>query len=102
MPDQDTILAVLQSGIALAGLLLVFSGFMMAKAESLSSMRGDQYRYLSLGTLIPILFALVLSWLSLDALQGWKWAGYHLLTFLKIQLALTAAYAIIGLIEFIF
>jgi hypothetical protein len=102
LPDQDTILAVLSSGIALAGLLLVFSGFMMAKAESLSSLRGDKYRYLSLGTLVPILFAIFLSWLSIDAIQGNKWAGYHLLIFLKIQLALTGAYAIIGLIEFIF
>jgi|SRR6267154_1481487 len=101
MPERDTILAVLSSGIGLAGLLLVFAGFLATKAESFTAVMGEKYKWLALGTLLPILSALALSWISIDALEGCHWAGYHLLTLLKIELAITGGYAIIGLIAFI-
>jgi hypothetical protein len=95
--EQDTILAVLQSSIGLAGLLLIFAGFLVTKAESYESRRGDKYKYLAISTLIPTLCAITLSWISIDALQGDKWAQYHMLTLLKIQLGITGGFAIIGL-----
>jgi hypothetical protein len=98
VPSDDAILAILSSGIALAGLLLIFSGFLIAKAESYDTRRGDTYKRLARGTLVPVLSSLALSWMSADALEGSAWAGYHLLTALKIQLGITAAFAIIGLV----
>jgi hypothetical protein len=94
--ERDTILAVLSSGIGLAGLLLIFSGFLIAKASSYDTRRGDTYKRLAKATLIPILAAIALSWMSLMALEGNRWALYHLLTGVKITLLLTALFAIIG------
>jgi hypothetical protein len=98
LPDHDTILAVLSSGIALAGLLLVFSGFLFTKAASFETKRGDRYRWFARATLVPVLSALALTWMSINALDGDQWAAYHLLTCLKIVLGVTAAFAIIGVI----
>lgn len=98
MPDHDTILAVLQSGIGLAGLLLIFSGFLVTKAATFETRRGDKFRYLAIGTLAPVLATLVLSWMGVMALEGSSWAGHHLLTMLKISLALTAIFAIVGIL----
>ena len=91
-------MAVLQSGIGLAGLLLIFSGALLTKASSFESRRGDKYRYLAVITLVPVLAAIALSWLSIYALRGNIWAQYHLLTALEITLGLTAVFAIIALI----
>jgi hypothetical protein len=83
--------------MALAGILLVFAGFLIAKGDSFKTRLGDKYKWLAFSALIPVLIAIALSWLSIDALEGCQWAMYHLLTVLKIQLAFTALYAIIGL-----
>ena len=96
MPDKDTILAVLSSGIALAGLLLIFAGFLFTKAASFESRRGDKFRLFAKFTLVPVLAALTLSWLSIDALNGNQWVLHYLLTCLKIVLGMTGAFAIIG------
>ena len=40
MQERDTILAVLSSAIALAGLLLIFSGFLFSKVSSFETRRG--------------------------------------------------------------
>jgi hypothetical protein len=98
LPDTDTILAILSSGIALAGLLLIFSGFLFAKAASFETRRGDKFRLFAKATLIPVLSALALSWLSVEALGGNQWALSHLLTCLKIVLGMTGAFAIIGVL----
>ncbi len=98
MPERDTILAVLSSGIALAGLLLIFSGFLFTKAASFETKRGDKFRWFARATLIPVLAALALSWLSVNALQGDQWALSHLLTGIKLLLAITGGFAIIGVI----
>jgi cytochrome bd-type quinol oxidase subunit 2 len=91
-------LAVLQGGIGLAGLLLVFSGFLVSKAEASQTRRGDKFKHLALASLVPILAALALSWMSVNALAGNGWERYYLLTALKIQLCLTALFSIIGLV----
>jgi hypothetical protein len=44
MPDREMILAILQSDIALAGLTLVFSGFLITKADSFGSRYGDRFK----------------------------------------------------------
>jgi hypothetical protein len=97
VPNTDSILAVLQSGIGLAGLLLIFSGFLVAKADTYETRRGEKYKRLALWTLLPVLSAIGISWISIDALQGNCWSQYHLFTLLKIELAITGAFAIIGL-----
>lgn len=44
MPEKDTALAIMGAAVGLAGLLLVFSGFLLARAAQYESKRGDVYR----------------------------------------------------------
>lgn len=98
MAERDAILAVLSSGIALAGLLLVFSAFLFSKAGSFETRRGDKFRMLARSTLIPVLAALALAWISIMALEGNRWAAIHLITLLKVTLGITAVFAIVGVL----
>jgi hypothetical protein len=98
MLERDTILTVLSSGIALAGLLLIFSGFLFTKAASFETRRGDKFKILAKATLIPILVSLALSWISVSALDGNEWSNLHLITLLKVTLGTTAVFAIVGVL----
>jgi hypothetical protein len=97
MGEKDVILAVLGSDIAIAGLVLIFAGFLVTKAASYEGNRsGDKYSYLAVASLAPILVALVSAWMCIDALHGGKWEANHALFMLKIVLALTGGYAVIS------
>ena len=96
MADKDTALAVLQGSLAIAGLMLVFSGFLLTKASTYETKRGDKFRYLAQFGLIPLVAALVCSWVSIWVVEGAHGSAVHLLMLLKTVLAVTAAYAIIA------
>jgi hypothetical protein len=96
--EHDTILTVMSSGIALAGLLLIFSGFLFSKAASFSTERGDKFKVLAKLTLLPVLASLALTWVSIMALEGNHWSGLHLITLLKVTVGITAAFAIVGIL----
>jgi uncharacterized membrane protein len=97
MAEKDVILAVLGSDIAIAGLVLVFAGFLVTKAESFEGSRyGDKYNWLAVLGLLPILASLAAAWMCIDALQGSEWESVHTLVALKIVLALTGGYAILS------
>jgi hypothetical protein len=42
--ERETILAVLQSDIGIAALILVFAGFLLTKSETYQTKLGDKYR----------------------------------------------------------
>jgi hypothetical protein len=95
--QRDIILAVLQSAIGLAGLLLVFMGFLLGKAATLPGKYTTSFKVLSAVSLVAILLNLGLSYASVLALQGNRyWCG-HLLFGLKASLCLTAVVGAIGL-----
>ena len=97
MIERDVILAALGSDIAIAGLVLVFAGFLVTKAESFEGSKyGDKYNWLAVAGLIPIVVSLAAAWMCVDAVQGHVWEAEHTLVMLKIVLALTGAYAIIS------
>ena len=97
MPGKDVIEAVLGSDIAIAGLVLVFAGFLLTKAESFRGSRsGYVYNWLAVAGLIPIVASLIAAWMCIDALQGGKWEAEHALLMLKIAIVLTGSYAIIS------
>jgi hypothetical protein len=99
MLDKDVILAVLQSAIGLAGLLLVFAGFVITKADSLSGKYAKPAKRVAFFTLLPFLGNLFLAYMSVRALRPSPgWAGCYLLFALDISLGLTAFIGIVGLI----
>lgn len=99
MPDKDVTLAVLQSAIGLAGLLLVFAGFLLSKTSSLPDKYAKAFKWLTVSTLLPFVSNLFLAYMSILTLQGSKWAGDYLLAGLEISLGLTALVGIVGLIS---
>jgi hypothetical protein len=87
----------MSNAIALAGLLLVFSGALLAKGASFDPKFGRKYKYLGRLVLIPVLACFALAWMSVNAIQGGPWSGYHLITGLKITLGLAIVFAIIAM-----
>jgi hypothetical protein len=55
----NTVLAILQAAIAMAGLLLVFVGFVYAKAGDYDSRRGDKFRLAAKLGIVPFLLATI-------------------------------------------
>lgn len=97
MADKDTALGFMQAALALAGLLLVFIGFLLERASrtDLKAARLKVKR-MALAGLIPFVAALVCSWQSIWAIQGAFGSSTYLFCTMKIVLALTALYAIMA------
>jgi uncharacterized membrane protein len=101
MAERDTILAVLQSDISFAGLVLVFVGFLLSKADSYETKSGDKYRYLAVAGFIPVLSALASAWFCAEAIEGNGWWASHALLSLEIVLVLTAVYILTAGVTFL-
>jgi hypothetical protein len=97
MPAHDTILAIMQAGVSLAALLLIFSGFLFARAASFETRRGEAFRRLARCSLLPVLMSLAVSGMSIFALDGMTWATSYLMSAFGVTLLATAAFAIIGI-----
>lgn len=99
MADKDIALGILQAAIALAGLLLVFIGFLLASASQ-TDLRVPRIRtkLVAIAGLVPFLAALACAWQSIWAIQGLHDSALYLYRSAKIVLALTAFYAILAAI----
>lgn len=99
MADKDIALAIIQAAVAIAGLVLVYSAFLVAKASGYGK-RGDKFLILTRLGLVPVISALFCSGMGVRVLLGghWgqHWASSWLLFGFEIVLALTAIYAIIA------
>src|ERR1700679_1813025 len=98
MADQDIALAILQAAIAIAGLILVFTGFLSGKAaEADGSRSGDKFVLVARLGLIPIVSALFCTGVGVRVLLPGHWANAWCVSWLilvfEIVLALTALYA---------
>ena len=100
MPDSGVLSAILGSNISIAGLVLVFSGFLFGKANEFQTRYGDKFKWLAVGGVIPALSSIVAAWLCVDALQGNQWDAVHAFLGLKVSIAFTAIYAIVAAIAF--
>lgn len=98
MAERDTILAVLQSDIGIAALILVFTGFLLTKAATYETKRGDKYRVIALLSLLPVLVCVASIWISMDAIEGNAWCIAHSFWSLKLVLVFAGIYAIIATI----
>ena len=97
MADKDVALGILQAAIALGGLMLVFIGFLLGRAdkEELKSTR-VRIRNVAIVGLIPFVASLFCAWQSIWAVQGAITSQMNLFWTLKIVLGLTAIYAIMA------
>lgn len=100
MPDNGVLSAILGGDISLAGLVLVFSGFLFGKANEFSGRYGDRFKWLAVAGVVPALGALAAAWACADAIQGNQWAAAHAFCVLKVVLVLTGLYAIVAGIAF--
>jgi hypothetical protein len=67
---KDTIIAIFGAASGLAGLLLIFVGFVYAKGDTVNPKRGDKFRNVARAGIAPFGLALVSAWWSLNYLQG--------------------------------
>lgn len=97
MADKDVALGILQAAIAIGGLLLVFIGFVLGRAdrEPLKIPR-TKIRNIGIAGLVPFIAALICSLQSIWAIQGAHQSAMYLFCTFKIVLALTAIYAIMA------
>jgi hypothetical protein len=99
MPEQkDTIAAFLGASAALAGLLLVFIGFVYARGEAFETKRGDPFKYTAKLGAIPFLVTLACTWVSAEWFLGSAWAYSWSVWLFRSGLALTAAYGVVTLV----
>ena len=95
---KDVIVAILGASVGLAGLLLVFVGFVYARAESFETRRGDRYRFVAKIGLLPVCLSLGAAWLCMCWLGGNPDAyGWAVLLF-KISLIGTGLYGLMALL----
>jgi cytochrome bd-type quinol oxidase subunit 2 len=100
MADKDAALAILQAAIAGAGLLLVFAGFLLTRAEQFGRETARRsVRGLAKAALIPLLAAIACTWIGIWAAQGGAWSQQHLYFCFQVLLVISAVYAIIALLK---
>jgi hypothetical protein len=99
MPDKDVAIGVLGAAIGLAGLLLVFVGFLLAAAAQISEQTPRiRLKIVACLALLPFLSCLACAWQSILTIQGETFYAEHLLFSAKIVLAITGIYAILATI----
>ena len=69
--DKDTVIACLGASVALAGLLLVFSGYVYSHSESFGvAARKKKYQWIAKAGLVPFTIALLAAWISVNWLEN--------------------------------
>jgi hypothetical protein len=97
----DIALAILQAAIAISGLTLVYSAFLVSKAATYEGgRRADKLIILARLALVPVLFGFIVSVIAERVLNpacwGSSWSNTYLLPMFLILIALTALYAILA------
>jgi hypothetical protein len=95
------VLGVLSAAAAIAGLLLVFIGFLYSRAESYETRRGNRFRYVAKAGLIPFAVSLICTWLCVDWLTGAVGLYSWIVLGFRIVLVLTFVYGLISLLWFL-
>jgi hypothetical protein len=98
--EKDTALGVLAAVLAIAGLLLVFCGFLVGKAANMSNTsRATKFTVLAKLGAFPLFLSFFSAWVCVMAVERNPWAVAHGLLLFKISLVITAFYSIISLLS---
>jgi len=98
---KDVIGPVFGAATSLAGLLLVFVGFVYARGESYNTKRGDRFKLIAKLGIVPFLVSLLCAWLCLQSLSGAAWAYDTAILSFRITILLTAGYGICTMLFFL-
>jgi hypothetical protein len=106
-PPKDLIVAVLGAAVGLAGLLLIFSGFLFAQAASFPRATTDdeiidKFRNAGRFAVVPFVVCLAVaaiatSWMLSPSPTGFAWASYGFLA----ALALSAGYGGLVILKYL-
>lgn len=88
MVNENIALAILQAAVALAGLVLIYSGFMLNKATGYTDTRkAKKFTSLAKWALAPTIMSLFCSFIAVRALMpghiGYSYASHWLLGVLR-------------------
>jgi hypothetical protein len=99
---KEIILGILGASVSLAGLLLVFMGFVYSHSENFeSSVRKDKYRNVSKFGLLPFIETLVCAWLCICWLTGDQRVYWWALQAFRGGILMTAAYGVVTLLWYL-
>jgi uncharacterized membrane protein len=93
--QQNVVAVVLQVSVALAGLLLVFVGFVYSRGESFGTKRGDKFKHTARAGVVLFGLLLLCAWLSLNYLNGDVSAYFWAIFLFRSILIITALYAFV-------
>jgi hypothetical protein len=101
MANENIALAILQAAIALAGLMLVYSGFIFSKAASFADVRKQRrFTVLAKWAFVPTVSSIFCAFVGARALMpghwGNIWALHWLIGVFELVLAISTVYAIIA------
>jgi hypothetical protein len=99
--EQSIAGLIFQVSVALAGVLLVFIGFVFTRAESFTTKRGDVYRNVARAGIAPFGLALLSAWLSLNFMQGSAIAYDPAVVLFRATVIVTGLYAAVVLFMYL-
>jgi hypothetical protein len=91
--ERDLLVAILETDVALAGLLLVFVGFVYSRGEELSSLRKAKFKNVARAGMIPFGLSLSCAWVCVSYLVGDAALARTAVTLFRLDLIVTAGYA---------
>jgi hypothetical protein len=99
--EKDAIVAILGAAVSLAGLLLVFVGFVYARGEAMASRRGERFKNVARSGIVPFLVSIWCSWLCVSYLMGDLDLFRSAVLVFRADLIVTAWYAFIVLFVYL-
>ena len=98
---KDAVITFLGVAVGLAGLLLVFIGFVYARGEQFGTKRGDRYIAVAKIGLIPFVLSLACAGFCVEWLVGRIWLFEWCLWFFRASLISTGLYGTIALLLYL-
>jgi len=101
--EKDTIIAVLGAAVGLAGIVLIFMGFVSAQGENFqNNKRKEAFKRVAKFGLIPFSISLLSAWFCLAWLEGYNKNSYQLAIIgFKLSMISTLLYGIISVIRYL-
>ena len=91
--EKELVAAILDADVALAGLLLVFVGFVYTRRDELSSERRNRFKNVARTGVLPFGLSLWCAWVCVNYLSGDTALARTVVVMFRTDLIVTALYA---------